>query len=117
MIISSCKTQLVRLQELPRFNYKTSLLDTLISLFFVLCSFLFLISIQLFTKTGFHTKEKNQQSRQFSQLSETLNDLVFGNFTNESAMRNESLEPQASGLYDNVEKRGVVRMVHVKIKS
>ena len=49
-------------------------------------------------------KKKNQQRRQFNQLTDTLNDFVIGNNSNIFAIGNETLQPQANGRYDNAEK-------------
>ena len=49
-------------------------------------------------------KKKNQQRRQFSQLNENVNDFVIADSNNISAIGNETLEPQASGRYNNAER-------------
>ena len=46
-------------------------------------------------------KKKNHQKRQLIQLNETLNDFIFGNNTNASAIGNETVEPQTIGCFDD----------------
>ena len=49
-------------------------------------------------------KKKMQQKKRLSQLNETLNDLVIGNDTNVSAMRNVTFEPRTNGPDNNFER-------------
>ena len=49
-------------------------------------------------------KKKNQQTRQFSQLNETLNDFIIGTKTNAGVLENVTLESQTDGHFSNLEK-------------
>ena len=49
-------------------------------------------------------KKRNQQKKQLSQLSKTLNDIVIGSNTNVGVIENETLESQTDGRYNNTER-------------
>ena len=62
-------------------------------------------------------KKKHQNKRQLNQLNETLNHSIIGNKVNASAIGNETMKPQASGLSKNFGGSSVGKTVQVKIKS
>ena len=57
------------------------------------------------------------KKRQFSQLNETLNDIVIGSKTNVGVIENETLEYQTDGHLIFQRELLMVKSFHVKIRS